>query len=118
MYHQTDTHRQARTALMAQKPSPTIDGLAPAFPLSLGKGQGKGGICASFLRKLGDEPVFNLLAGPRSFAQERETGLHRRIELETPDRDAPPHLAPTMPLDELIDDALQRNAMQRITWMR
>jgi len=64
-----------------------------------------------------DEPVFNFLSCPGRFTQERQTGLDARIELETPDRDAPPHLAPTMPLDKLIDNVLQRDAVQGIAGM-
>ena len=64
-----------------------------------------------------DEPVFNFLSCPRRFTQERQTGLDARIELETPDRDAPPHLAPTMPLDKLIENVLQRDAVQGIAGM-
>jgi hypothetical protein len=64
-----------------------------------------------------DEPVFNFLSCPGRFTQERQTGLYARIELETPDRDAPPHLAPTMPLDKLIDNVLQRDAVQGIAGM-
>ena len=64
-----------------------------------------------------DEPVFNFLSCPGRFTQERKTGLDARIELETPDRDAPPHLAPTMPLDKLIENVLQRDAVQGIAGM-
>jgi hypothetical protein len=68
----------------------------------------------SFPRPLGDEPVFHPLARPGSFAQEGEAGLHRWIELETANGDAPPHFAPAMPLDQLVDDVFQRDAVQRI----
>ena len=71
----------------------------------------------SFLRQLVDEPVFHLLPCPGGFAQEREAGLHRRIELETTDGDAPPHLAPAIPLDKLIENVFQRYTMQRIAGM-
>jgi len=65
-----------------------------------------------------NEPVFNLLAGPGGFPQERETGFDRRIQLKTADGNTPPHLAPTVPLDKLIENGLQRDAVQRIAWMR
>jgi hypothetical protein len=74
-------------------------------------------LSASFLQKLPDEPVFNFLACPGRFTQERKTGLYARIELETPDRDATPHLAPTMPLNKLIENVLQRDAVQGIAGM-
>ena len=69
------------------------------------------------LQPLPDEPVFHLFSRPRCLAQKREAGFHRGIELETADRDPPTHLAPAVPLDQLIQDALQRNAMERITRM-
>jgi hypothetical protein len=72
---------------------------------------------ASFVQLLFDEPRFNLLACPRCFAQKRKTGLYARIELKTPDGDATPHLAPTMPLDKLIENLLQRDAVQGIAGM-
>jgi hypothetical protein len=65
-----------------------------------------------------DEPIFNFFTRPRGFAQEREAGLYCRIKLETPDRDAPSHLTPTMPLHQLIDDAFQSDAVQWIARMR
>ena len=66
---------------------------------------------------LPDEPVFHPLTHPRRFAQEHEAGLDRGIELETTDGNAPPHLAPAMPLDKLVDNLLQRYAVQRIARM-
>ena len=71
----------------------------------------------SFVQLLFDEPRFDLLACPGCFAQKRKTGLYARIELETPDGDATPHLAPTMPLDKLIDNAFQGDAVQGIAGM-
>jgi hypothetical protein len=74
--------------------------------------------CGRFIcQLLFDEPRFDLLACPRCFAQKRKTGLDARIELETPDWDATPHLAPTMPLDQLIENVLQRDAVQWIAGM-
>ena len=67
-----------------------------------------------FLQKLPNESVFNLFARPGCFAQERETGFYRRVELKTADGDVPSHLAPAMPLDQLIENALQRDTMQWI----
>ena len=71
----------------------------------------------SRLPELCDEPRFDLLARPRGLAQEGQAGLHRRIELEAADRDPQGHLAPAMPLDQLVDDAFQGDAVQRIAWM-
>ena len=71
----------------------------------------------SFFQEFRDEPGFDFLTGPRCFAQKRQAGFHCRIELETTDRDATAHLAPTMLLDELIDDAFQRDAVQWIARM-
>ena len=76
------------------------------------------GVGALFVQMLFDEPRFDLLACPGCFAQKRKTGFYARIELETPDWDATPHLAPTMPLDKLIEDAFQGDAMQGIAGMR
>lgn len=89
------------------------------------KPQGKhahAAICAGgrrrcFFSKFGAEPVLDFLPRPRRFAQKRQAGFHRRIELETADGETPPQLAPTMPLNELIEDGFQRDAMQRITRM-
>ena len=72
---------------------------------------------ASFGQQFPDEPRLDFLAGPGRLAQKREAGLYRRIELETPDRDAPAHLAPTVPLDELIEDVLKCDAVQWIAGM-
>jgi hypothetical protein len=36
---------------------------------------------------------------------------------ETADRDAAPHLCPPVPVDQFFDDGLQRDAVQRISWM-
>ena len=72
---------------------------------------------ASLLQLLLDEPVFDLLACPRRLAQKREAGLYRRIESKRADRNPPPEFAPAMPLDELIDDVLQRDAVQWIARM-
>lgn len=71
----------------------------------------------SGVRLFRNEPVFNFLTRPRGFAQEREAGFHCRIELETSDRNATPHFAPTMSLDQLINDAFQGDAVQRIARM-
>ena len=68
--------------------------------------------------QLADEPVFHALPRPRRFPQEREAGFHRGIELKTADGNAPSHLAPAMPLHELVENRLQRDAVQRIARMR
>jgi hypothetical protein len=69
------------------------------------------------ISKFPGTPVFNLLARPRCFAEKREAGFHRRIELKTPDGDAPAHFAPAMPLNQLVENVLQRDAVQRIVGM-
>ena len=61
--------------------------------------------------------VFNFLPRPRCFPQEREAGFHGRIELKTADRNSPAHFTPTMPLHQLIEYFLQRDAVQKITGM-
>ena len=66
---------------------------------------------------LRDVPRFDPLAGPGCFAQKRQTGFYARIEKKTADGDAPPHFAPAMPLDKLIENALQRDAVQWIARM-
>jgi len=68
--------------------------------------------------KLPDKPVLHLFPRPSIFTQESQAGLDRWIELEATDRNSPPHLAPTMPLDELIEDVLQRYAVQGIAGKR
>ncbi len=61
--------------------------------------------------KLVDEPIFHFLARPGGLAQKRKTGFHGRIELETSDRNAAAHFTPAMTLDQLVEDAFQRNAV-------
>ena len=75
---------------------------------------GKAPSCAN----LPNEPILHLLPRPGRLAQKRETGLHRGIELETADGNPPPHLAPAMPLHQLVDDAFQRDAVQWVQRMR
>jgi len=58
-----------------------------------------------------DEPIFHLLPRPRGFPQEREAGFHGQIELKTTDGNAPAHFAPTMPLHQLVEQGLQRDAV-------
>ena len=59
-------------------------------------------------------PRLNFLARPGSLAQECEAGLYRRIILETTDWDSTPHFVPAMPLNKLIDDVFQGDAVQGI----
>ena len=61
-----------------------------------------------------DKPGFHFLPRPGSLAQECEAGLHRRIILETTDWDSTPHFVPAMPLNKLIDDVFQGDAVQGI----
>ena len=67
---------------------------------------------------VGDVPPLNPLSRPGCFAEECETGFHAGVVEETADRDAPPHLGPPMPLDQLFDDGLKRDPVQRIAWVR
>ena len=83
----------------------------------MGRSAGRFGSAPRTGSKLGNKPAFDLLARPRHFSQERQAGFDRGIELEAPDRDAPSHLAPPMSLHQLIDDAFQRDAVQRILRM-
>ena len=53
------------------------------------------------LQYLREKPPFDLLARPGRFPQKREA-------------DATPHLGPPMPLDQLADNGLQRDPVQRI----
>jgi len=64
------------------------------------------------LRDLADEPILHLLARPGRFAQEREAGLDAGIVLETADGDAAPQPLPAMPLEKLVKDVFQRDAVQ------
>ncbi len=72
----------------------------------------------SFCRHFADEPFFHPLARPSCFAQKCKAGLHRGIELKTANRNAPSHFAPAVFLHQMVEDFLQGNPVQRITWMR
>ena len=67
--------------------------------------------------KFSNEPVLDFFSRPWSFAQKREAGFYRRIELKTANGDSTPHFAPAMPLNQLIENALQSNAVQRVAGM-
>jgi len=64
-----------------------------------------------------DVPPFDPFPRPGRFSEKREAGFHAGVMEETADRDAAPHLGPTIPLDQFFDDGLQRNPMQRIAGM-
>ena len=64
-----------------------------------------------------DVPPFDSLSRPGRFPEKRETGFHTGIMEETADRDATPHLGPTIPLDQFLDNGFQRNPVQRIAGM-
>jgi len=72
---------------------------------------------ASLVQSFFDEPFFNFRARPWCLAQKRKTGFYARIELKTTDGDAMSHLSPTMTRDQFLNDALQRDAVQRIAGM-
>lgn len=76
------------------------------------------GLIESRALELGDVPGLDPLSRPGGLAQEGEAGLHRGIVLETADGDSISHLAPTMPLDEFIEDGFQGDAVQGIAGMR
>lgn len=69
------------------------------------------------IRSLRNEPRFSLLPRPRRFPEKRKTGLDTRIVKKAADRNAPPHLGPTMPLHQAGDDERQGDAVQRIAGM-
>ena len=65
-----------------------------------------------------DVPPFDPLSRPGCFSEKREAGFHAGVVEETADRDATPHLGPSIPLDQFLDDAFQRDPVQRIAGMR
>jgi hypothetical protein len=65
-----------------------------------------------------DVPPFDPLSRPGRFSEKREAGFHARVVEETADRDATPHLGPSVPLDQFLDDGFQRDSVQRIAGMR
>ena len=65
-----------------------------------------------------DVPPFDPLSRPGRFSEKREAGFHAGVVEETADRDATPHLGPSIPLDQFPDDGLQRDPVQRIAGMR
>jgi hypothetical protein len=64
-----------------------------------------------------DVPPFDSLPRPGCFPKERETGFHAGVMEKTADRNATPHLGPTIPLNQFLDDGFQRNSVQRIAGM-
>ena len=64
-----------------------------------------------------DVPPFDALPRPRSFSKEGEAGFYTGVVEETADRDATTHLDPPIPLDQVLDDGLQRDSVQRIAGM-
>jgi len=64
-----------------------------------------------------DVPPFDSLPRPGRFPEKRETGFHAGIVEETADRDATPHLGPTIPFDQFLDNGFQCNPVQRIARM-
>ncbi len=67
---------------------------------------------------IGDVPPLNPLSRPGGFAEKGEAGFHAGVVEETADRDAPPHFGPPMLLDQLCDDGLKRDPVQRVAWVR
>ena len=65
-----------------------------------------------------DVPPFDPLSRPGRFSEKREAGFHAGVVEETADRDATPHLGPSIPLDQFLDDGFQRDPVQRIAGMR
>ena len=65
-----------------------------------------------------DVPPFDPLSRPGRFSEKREAGFHAGVVEETADWDATPHLGPSIPLDQFLDDGFQRDPVQRIAGMR
>ena len=65
-----------------------------------------------------DVPPFDPLTRPGRFSEKREAGFHAGVVEETADWDANPHLGPPIPLDQFLDDGLQRDPVQWIAGMR
>ena len=64
-----------------------------------------------------DKPIFNSAAGPGGFAQKGQGGFDTRIKLEAADGNALGHHRPTVPFDQLLENLLQRDAVQGIAGM-
>jgi hypothetical protein len=64
-----------------------------------------------------DIPFLDLLPCPRCLAEKRETGLYARIHLKTADGDSLSHLGPAISRDQMGNDGLQLDAVQRIARM-
>lgn len=64
-----------------------------------------------------DVPPFDSLSRPGRFPKERETGFHTGVVEKTADRNATPHLGPTILLNQFFDDGFQSNSVQRIAGM-
>ena len=65
-----------------------------------------------------DVPPFDPFPRPECFSEKRETGFHAGVMEETADGDATSHLSPPKPLDQFLDNGLQRDPMQRVAGMR
>jgi hypothetical protein len=65
-----------------------------------------------------DVPPFDPFPRPGCFSEKRETGFHAGVMEKTADRDATSHLGPPKPLDQFLDNGLQRDPVQRIAGMR
>ena len=74
-------------------------------------------VVVQHISKLPNKPVLHPFTSPGCFAKEREARLHRWIELKTTDGNTAPQFTPPMLLDKLIENVLQRDAVQRITRM-
>ena len=64
-----------------------------------------------------DVPPLDPLSCPGRFSEKREAGFHAGVVEETADRDTSPHLGPPIPLDQFLDDGLQRDPVQWIAGM-
>ena len=65
-----------------------------------------------------DIPPFDPFPRPGRFSEKREAGFHAGVVEETADRDATPHLGPSIPLDQFLDDGFQRDPVQWVAGMR
>jgi hypothetical protein len=58
--------------------------------------------------------VLELLARPGGLAEEDDGGLHGRVHLEAPHRDARPQAVPAVAVEHLRDEALERDAVEGV----
>ena len=57
---------------------------------------------------------FDLGPGPGGLAQELQAGFNTRIKVKTPHLDAAPEFLPAVVVNQLLEDCLECQAMQRV----